>query len=125
MPVVRATVHTPRAARYLAQLLSHTRHLDTGGMHRRGNHAGPATAHTASIVETTAGDAEATDESAAECTTGRVTLGGASCDLTAGPTALTLVVTADDLDQLRSLQASVTRTLERIGRRDRLEVAWE
>jgi hypothetical protein len=96
MPTAEAYVPTDRAIRYLQQLCSHASRL---------GHAGPS-------GEATSG------------TTGRITFGGARCDLTAGPTALTLRVTADDEQQLRGLQEAVTRTLERVGRRDGLAVVW-
>lgn len=96
MPSVEGHVATDRATRYLHQLCSHASRL---------GHAGPS--------------AEATSD-----TTGRITSGGATCELTAGPTALTLRLTADDEQQLRGLQTAVTSTLERIGRRDGLAVVW-
>jgi hypothetical protein len=97
MPTAEAHIPTDRAARYLQQLCSHASRI---------GHAGPRT-------EATSG------------TTGRITLGDAYCDLTAEPAALTLRVTADDEQQLRGLQEAVTRTLERVGRRDGLAVVWE
>lgn len=96
MPTAEAHVPTDRATRYLNQLCSHASRL---------HHRGPS--------------AEATSD-----TTGRITLGTARCDLTAEPTGLTLSLTADDEQQLRGLQAAVTKTLERVGRRDGLVVVW-
>ncbi|MEZ0115520.1 hypothetical protein ABH920_009559 [Catenulispora sp. EB89] len=96
MPTMEARVPTDRAARYLQQLCSHA-----GRMH----HGGPR--------------AEATSD-----TTGRITRGAAVCDLTAAPDALVLRVTGDDEQQLKALQEAVTRTLERVGRRDGLTVFW-
>jgi hypothetical protein len=98
MPSITRHVTTDRASRYLHQLCSHAS--------RMRHHAGPR--------------AEATSE-----TTGRITRGTATCELTAGPTTLTLLVTADDSEQLKSLQQAVTGTLERAGRRDGLTVVWE
>lgn len=100
MPTSEALVTTDRAARYLQQLCSHASRMRHGGAQ-------------AGIT------AEATSD-----TTGRITRGTAYCDLTAGPTALALRATADDEQQLRALQDAVTRTLERIGRRDGLAVRW-
>ena len=102
MPTAEATVSTDRASRYLQQLCSHASRIRHS--HGRG-HAGPS--------------AEATSD-----TTGRITLGTAICDLTAGPTSLALHATADDEEQLRALQEAVSRTLERVGRRDGLTVVW-
>lgn len=102
MPTTEAHVPTERASRYLQQLCSHASRMRHGlGF----GHAGPA--------------AEATSN-----TTGRITRGTAICELTADPTGLTLRATADDAEQLRSLQEAVTRTLERVGRRDGLSVVW-
>jgi uncharacterized protein len=96
MLTAEAHVPTDRAARYLEQLCSHASRL---------RHAGPS--------------AEATSD-----TTGRIIFGTARCELTAGPAALTLRVTADDEEQLRALQERGTPTLERIGRGDGLTVVW-
>jgi hypothetical protein len=96
MPTAEAHVPTERADRYLRQLCSHASRL---------HHAGPR--------------AEATSD-----TTGRITLGTAHCELTAGPTALVLRATADDEAQLKELQERVAHTLERVGRRDGLAVVW-
>ncbi|WP_194912728.1 DUF2218 domain-containing protein [Catenulispora rubra] len=96
MPTVEARVSTDRASRYLQQLCSHAARM---------HHGGPR--------------AEATSD-----TTGRITRGTAVCDLTAGPNALELRIAADDEEQLKALQQAVTRTLERVGRRDGLTVFW-
>ena len=106
MPTARATIPTDRAARYLAQLSSHTGHLGSGILHGRKGHSGP---RTEAVADTFI----------------RIGLGGAHCDITAGPTALTLLATADDPEQLQHLQDAVTRTVERIGRRDQLAVIWQ
>ena len=102
MPTIEGHVPTERASRYLQQLCSHASRMRHFG---HGAHRGPS--------------AEATSD-----TTGRITRGSARCDLTAGPTALALHLTADDEEQLRGLQEAVTRTLERVGRRDGLKVVW-
>jgi hypothetical protein len=102
MPTAETHVPTERATRYLQQLCSHASRMRHG--HGR-NHAGPS--------------AEATSD-----TTGRITRGTAICDLTATPTGLALRALADDEEQLRDLQEAVTRTLERVGRRDGLKVVW-
>lgn len=100
MPTIRATVSTTRAARYLAQLCSHA------------GHSGSAIPH------------QLTSEAISD-TSGRIRLGEAWCDLAADAAALTLVVSAEDPEQARNVQTAVTRTLERIGRRDGLVVVWE
>ena len=110
MPTAEAHVPTDRASRYLQQLCSHASHMGRG----HGFRFGPG--HNRGHAVPTA---EATSD-----TTGRITRGTAVCELTAGPTSLTLRATADDEDQLRALQESVTRTLERVGRRDGLKVVW-
>jgi hypothetical protein len=109
MPTIRAQVPTTRATRYLAQLCSHTGHLSPGNVHGRSGHSAQS-----------APTSEATTE-----TTGRISLGDAHCDLTADASALTLLATASDPEQLKRLKDAVSRTLERIGRRDRLAVTWE
>ncbi|NUR59677.1 MAG: DUF2218 domain-containing protein [Catenulispora sp.] len=121
MPTSRAIVPTTRAARYLAQLCSHTGHVGSGLLHRRAHGSDESRA----LVSET--DTGGTDKgtSTGTSTTGRIKLGAARCDLTADAAGLTLVVTADDPEQLRALQTAVTRTLERIGRRDGLAVVWE
>jgi hypothetical protein len=106
MPTARATIPTDRAARYLAQLSSHTGHIGRGLLHRGVGHATPT---TEAVTDTTA----------------RIKLGDAHCDIAAGPTGLTLHASADDPEGLRRLQDAVTRTVERIGRRDQLAVVWE
>lgn len=112
MPTAEADVATERASRYLQQLCSHASRM----RHRLGHGSGHSPArsrdHAAPIAEATSD------------TTGRITRGTAVCDLTAGPTALTLRATADDAEQLSGLKEAVTRTLERIGRRDGLKVVW-
>jgi hypothetical protein len=108
MPTAEAHVPTERASRYLQQLCSHASRMRHGRGLGRGHgrgHAGPS--------------AEATSD-----TTGRITRGTAICDLTATPTGLTLRASAEDEEQLRGLQEAVTRTLERVGRRDGLIVDW-
>lgn len=102
MPTAEALVPTERASRYLQQLCSHASRMRHG--HGR-DHAGPS--------------AEATSD-----TTGRITRGTAVCHLTATPTGLVLHASADDEEQLSGLQEAVTRTLERVGRRDGLRVSW-
>lgn len=108
MPTAEAHVATERASRYLRQMCSHASRLrhGLGHSHSRGHSQAAPTA-------------EATSD-----TTARITRGSAVCELTAHPTALALRVTADDQDQLKALQEAVTRTLERIGRRDGLTVVW-
>jgi len=102
MPTAQARVPTERAFRYLAQLTSHTGRIGHGRL-----------AHTAPSVE-------AVSDSAV-----RITLDTAHCDISADATALTLIATSDDAEQLQKIQEAVTRTLERIGRRDGLSVGWE
>jgi hypothetical protein len=99
MPTAEAHIPTDRASRYLRQLCSHS---------SRFHHAGRA-----------APQAEATSD-----TTGRIIRGSARCELTADSTGLALHLAADDEEQLRDLQTALTRTLERIGRRDGLKVVW-
>ncbi|MEY9892144.1 hypothetical protein ABIA31_005819 [Catenulispora sp. MAP5-51] len=105
MPAIQGHVATDRASRYLQQLCSHASRMRHLGRHAD-RHAGP--------------HAEATSDTA-----GRITRGTAVCELTAGPTALSLHLTAEDEQQLKGLQEAVTRTLERAGRRDGLTVVWE
>lgn len=102
MPTSEAHIPTERASRYLRQLCSHASRMRHG--HGR-NHAGPS--------------AEATSD-----TTGRITRGTATCDLTATPAGLVLRASADDEEQLKGLQEAVTRTVEQVGRRDGLRVLW-
>lgn len=109
MPTAEAHVPTERASRYLQQLCSHASRMRHG--HGR-NHAGPSTGTTS----------EAT--SARSDVTGRIARGTAICDLTATPTGLSLRASVDDEEQLKGLQEAVTRTVERVGRRDGLRVVW-
>jgi hypothetical protein len=118
MPTAEAHIPTDRAVRYLQQLTSHAARMSHGDGLRHSlrhglRHGRSGTAPTAGTT------AEVTSD-----TTGRITLGTAVCELTAGPTALTLHATAVDEEQLRALQEAVTRTVERIGRRDGLTVGW-
>ena len=57
-------------------------------------------------------------------TEGVIDFGWARCTLTATDAELILRGESDDPDGLSRLRECVTRTLERIGRRDRLVVAW-
>lgn len=104
MPIAVAHVPTTRATRYLAQLCDHTGRLSAVARHR-------------SNVPHTKQARHSTSE-------GVIDFGWARCTLTATDDALILHGEADDPGRLAQLQERLTRTLERIGRRDRLAVTW-
>jgi cytochrome P450 len=100
MPATEADVPTARAARYLAQLCDHAGRLSA------------------------AGDAAAPRRAQHADNEGVIDLGWARCTLTATDAALILRAESDSPQGLVQLQERLTRTLERVGRRDRLAVTW-
>lgn len=119
LPVAEARIPTDRAARYLEQLCRHVRRMEGGVGHRlhsRLSHGGAArNEHDAVPIPRRV---EHTD------TDGVIDYGTAVCTLSARDSTLILRLAADDHRTLRRVQDAMTRTLERVGRRDRLVVAW-
>ena len=118
MPAAQARIETEQATRYLTQLcqhvqkiystrgpLSHARYARQAG-HARGRPAEPPRV-------------------ACTDTQGTVSFGGAEITLTAEPSALILAAEAGSDASLQRAQDLVTGLLTRIGRRDRLTVAWQ
>jgi hypothetical protein len=112
MPASSAHVTTTRASRYLAQLCRHGGKLGRiGASHRPRSHrnggARPDVLHT-----------EWSD------TDGVIDFGWGRCTLRATDDTLTLYAESEDPQQLQRIQEGIARSLARIGRRDRLTVAW-
>jgi len=112
MPASQAHIPTRRASRYLAQLCKHGGRMSRITFHQPPGHSGsgasPVPRHT---------DWSDTD--------GVIDFGRGRCTLHATDSDLTLLVEAEDQQQLRRIQDGIARRLERIGRRDGLTVTWQ
>jgi hypothetical protein len=95
MPVMEGYAETERAARFVERLGAHFGH-QPGGM---------------KVVSKAPGELV-------------VDLGGATWTLRAEQTRLELRVEADDPGVLRQFSARVTERIEKLGRRDNLQVHW-
>lgn len=112
MPTAEAQVPTDRASRYLVQLCRHTAQMSRMRHRPPTRHGGEQTPPEVQRVEF--------------CDThGTVHFAGGQWTLKATPDALTLRVEADDEDTLERLRTGITARLEKIGRRDQLEVLWQ
>ena len=125
MPASQAHVPTDRAARYLVQLRSHTTLMSHGllklhGLHRPRAHSGGGGGGDGNgggvPPEITGVEG---DENLAVISFAR-----GRCVLQATDEALVLRAEAENPQALQDIQDGVTRRLEKIGRRDRLSVAW-
>lgn len=112
MPTADAHILTDRASRYLAQLCRHA-----GQMSRLGHR--PPTRHGGSAMPPEVQHVDWSD------TQGVVRFADGQWTLQATSDTLTLRVEADDEDTLQQLRDGIARRLEKIGRRDRLEVIWQ
>lgn len=117
-----ARIPTDRPDRYLRQICEHAGAMGSGG-HGPGDHAGHQSGHGRG-QGTAASEVQVSAECAA--TQGTITFAPwGSCEITAGPDALTLRVEAGDAQSLRRMQEVLTGDLERFGRRDGLSVTWQ
>lgn len=108
MLTAEAQVTTDRAARYLAQLCEHGRHVGHQRLHRSRPHdAGAQLQH-----------AEWADSH------GVLTFDVGLCTLDATEHSLIVHVAAEDADSLRRIQDALSQRLQLIGRRDQLVVTW-
>ncbi|GAA3803227.1 DUF2218 domain-containing protein [Streptomyces chiangmaiensis] len=112
MLITEAHIRTDRPSRYLTQLCKHPR--ETGGHMRRWadlHHNGKAPPQIQPV--------EWSD------THGSIDLGWGRCTLQAGPDSLTLRVEAADQDSLQRIQHLIAGRLQKIGKRDALQVTWQ
>jgi hypothetical protein len=123
MPASQAHVRTDRAGRYLAQLCDHSSHLGrmaaqwprlhgAGDGTGAGNSTGDADAPLAVVHADWSG------------TEGVIDFGWGRCTLQATDETLTLTAEADNQLNLQRIQEGIARRLAKVGRRDRLSVAW-
>ncbi len=122
MPAAEARVPTDRASRYLTQLCSHGQRMRLSALHRRGARTshGHVKGHEREpgAVPPQVREARATD------TDGVIEFGWGRCVVHASATELVLRAEADSEEGLRRIKDGVAARVERIGRRDRLSVAW-
>ncbi|MGW2823021.1 DUF2218 domain-containing protein [Streptomyces sp. NPDC001443] len=111
MPTAEARLVTDRASRYLVQLCRHLRRMPRTG-HR------PPGAHGEGGAQPEVRHVEFTD------THGTVRFAEGLWRLDAAADSLTLRVAADDEGVLRRLQDAIAARIEKIGRRDGLQVRW-
>jgi hypothetical protein len=112
MPTAEARLATARASRYLTQLC---RHL--GQMNRMGHR--PPLGHGEAHIMPAVRQVECTD------THGTVRFADGLWTLEATADALTVRVDAGDEEALRRLQVQITARIEKIGRREGLQVDWQ
>ena len=112
MRASQATIATDRAGRYLIQLCRHSDQM-----------RGPAFARTARHDDGIA--ALPSPRSEWSDADGIIEFGSGRCILHATNDALTIRAEAGDEQQLARIQEGIARSLERMGRRDELRVAWE
>lgn len=112
MPIAEAHVRTERSSRYLTQLCKHASQM--GGHTRHGPRL-----HANGEAPPRIQHAEWSD------TRGTIDVGWGRCTLQAGPDTLTLRVEAADQDSLQRIQQLITGRLQKIGRRDALQVTWQ
>ncbi|MGW4566311.1 DUF2218 domain-containing protein [Streptomyces sp. NPDC004561] len=111
MPTAEAHLATDRASRYLVQLCRHLRQMD------RIRHRPPG-GHGVGRMKPEVQQVDYTD------THGTVRFADGQWTLDATADTLTLRVTADDEEALRRLQDGIGARIEKIGRRDGLQVQW-
>ncbi len=112
LPTAEARIVTERPGRYLAQICEHISRLGAAGHRVHAAHGRtPPPLPRPRRVEHTATD-------------GVIDFGTALCTLSAQDSLLILRLAADDPRTLTGLQDAMTRTLERVGRRDGLAVVW-
>lgn len=114
MRTSQARIATDRPNRYLVQVCKHASDMDG-----RGGHAMLARRHDGQEDRAEILHAEWTDSS------GVIQTSWGQCSLRAAPGMLTLRAEAADEDNLLRIQDLLSARLERFGRRDRLQVAWE
>ncbi|MEU6141126.1 DUF2218 domain-containing protein [Streptomyces sp. NPDC047081] len=110
MPTAEARVETERASRYLGQLCRHTQQM---GRHPHYGQGGGS--HRFPQVH----DADWSD------THGTVRMSLGQWTLQATPDALVLRIEAANQADLQQMRDLITARVEKIGRRDRLTVAWQ
>ena len=113
MTSIRGEIATPRASRYLVQLCSHAAAIAAGDHPLRPDHAGAAGRPTQLRAEWD--DARGVLDFGAW---GRAVL-------TADDAGLTVRIEASDDASLRAVQGTISRDLERFGRREQLQVIWQ
>ena len=114
MPTAEARLATDRASRYLTQLCRHLGQMNRVSHRPHGGH-GEGHGQKMPAVE----HVDCTD------THGTVRFADGRWTLDATPDGLTLRVDADDEAALRRLQDGIVARIEKIGRRDGLQVRWQ
>lgn len=109
-----ARVRTDRASRYLTQLCEHGGKMRLAAFHRRPSHQGHAGGDGPPAVRR----AQSTG------TDGVIDFGWGRCTMRATSEELVLTAQAQDEPGLLRIQDGIAARLQRIGRRDRLNVVW-
>ncbi|MER5598306.1 DUF2218 domain-containing protein [Streptomyces sp. NPDC002265] len=112
MPTAETRLATDRASRYLVQLCRHLSRMPRMSHRPPGDHGEGGTRPEVRHVEFTD-------------THGTVRFADGLWTLDATADALTLRVDADDEEVLRRLQDAIAARIEKIGRRDALQVIWQ
>ncbi|MGW1888459.1 DUF2218 domain-containing protein, partial [Streptomyces sp. NPDC001970] len=112
MLIAEAHVRTDRPSRYLAQLCEHPGQMGGQIRHRLRLHHDGKTPPQIRHVEWSD-------------THGTIDVGSGRCTLQAGPDSLTLRVEATDQDSLQRIQHLIGGRLQKIGKRDALQVTWQ
>jgi hypothetical protein len=112
MPTDEARIPTQRAERYLAQLASHTGHMQRGHFGGRRGHDGAHLAPGVQQVSQSGNRAVITFD------------WGVVCTAVAEPDALTLLLEAQNSADLERARDLLTRRVRTIGHREDLTVTW-
>jgi hypothetical protein len=113
MPTIEAQIKTTRPSRYLVQICTHAASIGSG-QHGPGMHLGDALARRDVQV-----DADWSD------TRGVVTFTPwGRCTMTADDATLTVRVEATDKENLWRIRDTITKDLDRMGRREALAINW-
>ncbi|WP_351237704.1 DUF2218 domain-containing protein, partial [Streptomyces sp. NPDC002133] len=112
MLIAEAHVRTDRPSRYLAQLCKRPGQMGEHIRHRSRRHHDGKTPPQIQHVEWSD-------------THGTIDVGSGRCTLQAGPDSLTLRVEATDQDSLQRIQHLIAGRLQKIGKRDALQVTWQ
>ncbi|MFF0765039.1 DUF2218 domain-containing protein [Streptomyces sp. NPDC003737] len=111
MLIAEADIRTERPSRYLEELREHSIEVCGHIPHRpHPHHDGTAPPQIRNVEWTDTG--------------GTIDLVEGRCTLQAGPDSLTLRVEAADRDSLQRIQRLVTGRMQKIGKRDALQVTW-
>ncbi|MFD8033955.1 DUF2218 domain-containing protein [Streptomyces sp. NPDC059717] len=111
MLIAEADIRTERPSRYLEELREHSIEVCSHIPHRpHPHHDGTAPPQIRNVEWTDTG--------------GTIDLVEGRCTLQAGPDSLTLRIEAADRDSLQRIQHLVTVRMQKVGKRDALQVTW-